>query len=665
MSLLRAALAGILVLAAALPADAADAPSFRFERPVVPSGRGPQALAVDVPLLTGAASPRLDDLRLYDASGREVPWLLVAPPDPEPAWLRAPRILPLAPTRSESGFEADLGKPVLVDRLRISGLGAPLLKRYRLEGSGDRARWTLLVAEGTLFDLPEEKLTLLTASFPPSEVRYLRVTWDDRRSARPRAPALAEARSAATLAPPPPAKVAVPFERRGAEPGVSRFHVRLPGPNLPLEALELDVAGSGPLLRDARVLTYRLSDGSLAPVALGEATLRRTGRDGEVAADLRIPIRRPEGTDLELVVDDGSNPPLALSGIRLDLGPLPWIYFASDGGALGARFGAPALPAPRYDLAAMKESVSRARVAEARWGERRQLAAAPAAAGPLPPAGAPVDAALFAFRRRIPEGAAGLVSLSLDAAVLAHSEDLSDLRVVDGSGRQIPYLLEKRDEPLELALPAPKAEAPAKDEPRVSRYALALPFEGLPPARLVLSTSAAVFDRPVRLLGVRPPRDPRETSPEETLVAARWGHADPETPAPPLVLSFSPAGLSRLLLAVDEGDNAPLPLGAPKLLLPSFRLRFFAPAGEPLTLCYGAKGLGAPRYDIALLAPRLVGASASEVSLGPEPAPAPGAARSPAERRLFWVVLVAAVLVLLAVTARLMARPGSADAAQG
>src|SRR5689334_18821331 len=105
----------IAVLAAALMVpfvaavhgqQAAAVPSFRFERPVQLAGSGAHRLPIDVPLLTAgrpfkvvpgytttdsseerwAAIGGLGDLRLFDPSGREVPYLLVANPPYEPTW---------------------------------------------------------------------------------------------------------------------------------------------------------------------------------------------------------------------------------------------------------------------------------------------------------------------------------------------------------------------------------------------------------------------------------------------------------------------------------------------------------------------------------------------------------------------------------------------------
>ncbi|NTV75752.1 MAG: DUF3999 domain-containing protein, partial [Holophaga sp.] len=301
-------------------------------RQIRPAGAGPQRLDVDLALL-GATRNALADLRILDAAGREVPYVLV-PPDPRAAvWVPA-RMLPLPATKTTSGVELDLGAALATSRLRLEGLRPPFLKRFRLEGSGDRQRWTELVKAGSVFDLPGEGLRLLEVEFPEGDYRYLRIVWDDRSSAPAPAPGAAfllKSRSAPVL---PVAEL--PFLRRPSEPGVSRFTLRLPGPRIPLRALVLTVAGDGPLLREAQVTEPRLSASSLAPRSLGAARLRRA--QGGAAYDLRIPVEAPEGSEIDLRVQDGDNPGLELTGVRAELEPQPWIYFeAPDGGPLTAR----------------------------------------------------------------------------------------------------------------------------------------------------------------------------------------------------------------------------------------------------------------------------------------------------------------------------------------
>jgi hypothetical protein len=679
----RGVLAGLLAVSG-LAAGSGEGrePHFRSERPVVPGAAGPNRLEPDLALLAGAASVRyepgagagelgdfrggLGDVRLFDAAGREVPYLLVAPARRVRQW-RPGQLLPIVSTKTESGFEVDLGTNRPIDRLRITGLPTPFLKRFRLEGGGDRSRWTVLVAEGTLFDLPDEGLRRLDVDFPAGDFRYLRLTWDDRSSGRLPLPARVEARLVRPADSGPPARVAVPFERRPSEPGKSRFRLRLPAAGLPVVALELAVPGGpGPLLRPATVTEGRLvsgGDAAITPVQLGEATLRRAVRDGLAAADLRIPVTHPQGADLELTVEDGNNPPLDLAGVTAELAPLPWIYFEAAGTAsLTARFGDPRLSSPRYDLEALRDQVARTRSATARWGEVRTLEPQDkmVVSIPLPALGAPVDPGKFHDRREIPAGPPGLTSLLLDAAVLSRSPGLADLRIADAQGRQVPYLVERRDEPLALSLPALARQAKTGDPSSLSRYRVELPYPSLPAARLVLATTARVFERDIRLVevftparAVRGDREPRE----RTVAQATWRHADPETPAPQVTLDLPASPETRFDLLVEEGDNAPLPLDPPRLLLPARRLRFFYPeasAATPLQLLYGQPGLPPPRYDLALLAPSLLGETAHEIALGPEPRHAPEPDAAATGRKVFWGALVGAVLVLLLVLGRLL-----------
>jgi hypothetical protein len=654
--------------------------SFRYERAILPGGPGPNRLALDATILAGAsrflvsrvggqeatveaayvAAHGMGDLRIYDASGREVPYLLISPPSREPRWIKG-LLIPMAATRKTSGFEVDLGRMADVDRLQVAGLPSPFLKRVQLEGSGDRVRWTLLVAEGTLFDLPEEDLRRLELEFQPGQYRYLRLTWDDRTSGRVPMPVSAVARTVDISPAPPSLHIDVPFERRGSEPGVSRYRLRLPGPYLPITAIELS-CGGGDILRNAHVTEAQLSGAEVVPVQLGSGILRRALRGDLAAADLQIPIRTPTEAELELVVIDENNPPLDLRGVSAVFAQLPWIYFESrEAGQLTARFGRPDLHAPQYDLEARREAVVKSPAAEARWGEvsEPRVEAEGGVARSIPVAGAAIDAGGFRYSRPLPGSRRGLTAVMLDVAALAHS-GLADVRIAGPDGRQVPYLLEKVEEPLTIDLPALEVTSPPgrlADRQQGaagthSYYRLRLPYEGLPASRLVLQTSARVFQRRVGILIEKDPHDPRHEAWSASVAEAAWKHGDPETAAPPLVLQLPSLVTSEALVMVEEGDNAALPLGPPKLLLPGYRLRFFREDEGNLSLLYGNRDLPAPRYDLALLAPRLVGAAALEITPGPESAPTGESGTMP--RRIFWLVLTLATAALLVLIVRLL-----------
>ena len=658
----------------------------RFERAVIPGAAGPNRLAVDVPLLSGAApfevvrtgsraeataQGGLGDLRLYDRSNREVPYLLVSPPEKEAPW-RGGSIVRVTPGKDTSGFEVDLGAVAPVDRLDVTDLAPRFLKRVRLEGSGDRTRWTLLVPEGTLFNLPGDErggvpLRQTQLAFAAGAYRYLRVIWDDHAGARLPTPRSAQARLAVRDVPVSDTLRAVlSFEHRPGARRASRLHVRLPASRLPIVALDLDV-GDGNVLRQATVTEPRLAGGTVSPVQLGEAQLRRAEYEGAVASRLRIPIDAPNGAELDVVIADADNPPLDVKTVTAVFAPMPYVYFESAAGdTLRARYGRPrreSVAGPRYDLEAIRDTVRGIATAEAHWGAPQATAEAqagldaPVALQGAP--GAPLDVSSFAYARAIPPGV-GFTALRLDAAALAHSHG-EDVRIVDGRGRQVPYLLEVVDEPLEVELPSPEPTTPRRDaDQRLpfdagnrTWYRVRLPFAGLPDATLRLRTDARVFARDVDVVTRHTMRDAASRGSATRLAGANWTHNEPEVPAPPLEIAL-PRRLETdsLFLLVDDGDNQKLPLGHPTLLLPTYRLRFFRTPGEQLRLVYGRAGLGAPRYDLALIAPRLMDAPAEEVVPTPERLPDGSHARMPT--LVFWSVLVVVVLALLGLIARLV-----------
>ena len=674
--------APVLVLAA----DQKMAPDgFGFERYVRPAAAGPNRLPVDLDLLTGAKRPTVvarpsggggapsyvavggfDDLRFYDENRREVAYLLVPPQRTEPDWLSG-RLLAIAATKRTSGFEVDLGRTLPVDRLRLEGLPTPFLKRARVEGSGDRERWTLLAPEVTVFDLPDEHLTRLDIDLLPGDFRYLRLTWDDTNSARLPLPRLATVRTTRYRAAAPPLSVPLSFVRIGSEPGTSRYRLTLPAARLPVVAIELEVS-SGNVLRTARVTEGRFDGAEVRPVELGVSTLRRAVHDDLAAAALRVdfPAGAPEGSELELAIDDGDNPALEIRQVSAVFAELPWIYFETPSTApLLARFGSTTLAAPHYDLEAARPSLDRLAPLMATWGERLPLTPAPSVPSTQAPGttgGATLDTSDYRYRRTIPAGPRGLTAVALDASFLAHSQ-VSDARIASADGTQVPYVVETLAQPLTLGLevprpanPVPSALLESQGGRHLTAYPMALPVSGLPQSRLILRTTARVFDRRVLLVVEQPERGAADTIRFVPTSETRWSQADPEANGSALTLTVPPLSTRTLWLLVDEGDNSALPITQASLLLPAYRLRFYRESDGPLTLWYGHPSAAPPKYDLALLAPRIVGSAAVEVTPGPEQAVASG------ERMLrggviFWAALGLAVVVLLGLVARLLRNP--------
>ena len=165
----QAALAVLMLLAGAIGANAqpASPDAFRHERAVTVTAPGPQRLDLDTTVLGATqavasveqAEPRRrvvsqgpPDLRLYTEAGVEVPYLFVPPPQGVSRAIEG-TLLPVAATKTTSGFEVDLREIVpVLDALALEGLPPPFLKRYRLEGSGDRLRWTTCLLDSLLHE---------------------------------------------------------------------------------------------------------------------------------------------------------------------------------------------------------------------------------------------------------------------------------------------------------------------------------------------------------------------------------------------------------------------------------------------------------------------------------------------------------------------------------
>ena len=619
-----------------------------LNRPIIPAHAGPNRVDPDVELLAHARTD-LGDLRLFDAGGHEVPYLLIQPASREPRWTDG-RLLLVVRTKTTSGFELDLDDVFTIDRIRIDGIRTPFLKRARHEGSGDRTHWTMLADDATVFDLPEDKLRSIEIAFEPGNYRYLRVTWNDRNSAVVTGVGGVSARLHDSDTPPEPMRVPLAFRKISSEPQKSRYHITLPGPQLPIAAIEAAVT-NGEVFREASVYQPYLEGGRIIPQLLGTSTLKRAERFGGVAADMGVKIQHPSGVDLELVVDDGNNPPLALTSIDAKLAPLPWIWFESaDGSPVTARYGDPQLGTPRYDLEASRATIAKSSPPVARWEGTSKVAPNANAETTTMASfrGAAVDRNDFRYARAIPGAPAGVTKLALDADVLSRSRSIADVRIVDAKNQQVPYIAEYEAAPLKITLKVPERKADGK----LSRYTFELPYETLPEySRIVFTTSSHVFERAVTLQRAADERHGREAA---VIDSATWSSSQPEMVPP--VLVFGLPGAKRVELVVDEGDNAALPITSATLEMPAVALRFYNP-GSPLTLLYGNALASAPQYDLALLAPRVLGEPARDLALGAITGAAPEEAALDA--KIFWAALALATIILLAILARLVRSRGA------
>ena len=629
------------------------------------------------PEVVTTSAPDLSDVRLFDRAGREVPYAVdpgvpqglerkarvvvdarvsdlqrdeMPRDDAKSATREAYRIvLPEdAPAGGTWTLVVQAAQPRWVRRVAVRGLRAdgtmvPLVPRASLVRLGqplvDRDRIVL-----PAFDGPEIELVIEGEEgfFLEPVLRF---------------------ESERRLAPDATAEVPLRVLGQRSEQGRTTIEVARPPA---LASSRLRIASSTPALDRRVTVEDVLPDGTTRPLGAGRITRAALPPDAGAVPQLDVGVAAARGDHLRLTIEDGDSPPLADVAVALAydapalLFALPAGTGASPSGVL--RFGGGRAYAPRYDVAALLRDAASAiagvadpsRLPAARLGPLRPnpaFDARPALADVLRP-GAAVEVDAWQWQRpvTIPDSPEGLVELRLGPEDLSRARaDRADLRVVDASGHQWPYVFSPAVQRASVDL---RATGPATKEGK-STWRIALPASPMTLDRVVLHTGRPVLDRAYRLLVRGDDGRPR-------VLASGTLAQDLRRPRP-IPIGFPATRVDGLELEVIDGDDAPIALArveAP-LALPS--LLVAAPAGT-YTLLAGNPDAEAPRYEIdgarALLRElRNVPADAGDGRDNPAWTGTPGGtARRNAglQQAAIWGVIALAVAVLGFVTLRLV-----------
>ncbi len=611
------ALAGAAIgLAALLP--------FRHERPVRAAGGWSRLEIPDAVL--DACRPGLPDLRVLDAGGREVPFAResAAAPAAQPLPVRNVESAP----RRETAAEVDRGPaagPALEITLEIPQ--ADFLKPVVAESSEDRASWRE-AARGSVFAAGRVRQTTIRLR-APSDRRFWRIRLDDRNSepVEIRSVAFTPVRERAAPERSLPLTLS-PIEPR--EGKVSRYRASLPAANLAVASLRLTAAQPA-YSRAVRVFERVLFRDRVTRRLVGEGVIARS--PGAGGTD-RVALNGLTGRGLEIEIDDGDSPPLTLTGAEASVHSPAILFYAPEGKPLRLAYGSPSAEAPSYDLSAALKASSGLKTKPAALGpeEAAAVASSPLAA---PPRGSALDPEQWSARRPIllPPGE-GVAYLDLDGI-----EGISgDLRISDAGNRQVPYIRESRPIPARRDVPLSASVEGTRT------IALLRPIDPALEIDSVELTAKPVdyFSREVTVLEEL--RDERGPAGLRTLGSVRWEKRAEEPPAP-LRIPIARPSRTSLRVEIENGDNAPLALASAAILFSRERIDFLYGRGDSLTLLAGNPAAAPPKFDLELLAGRILSAPAEPARLGP---PA-RRAEEKAMPKWFWpAVAVSGVLVALA-----------------
>jgi hypothetical protein len=345
---------GLLLLAATVAAQDPEAPAF--ERAVEVPGPGLFAVRLDAHVYE-AARPDLGDLRVVDAAGGAVPYVLdrgALPPGPA----RRPRMRNRGHLAGGvASVVLDFGERVHKQSLTVRSSGANFRRRVTVEGSDDGQSWTTLTDGAWVFAVPgADPGRYEELSLPRNDFSLLRVRvhpGDDERSPV----SIEEAWVPGGVRAHRREERIVPRWSRADDPASREtwLTLELGARYQPFDAVELEVEDER-FFREARLEAReepRLSPSD--PVApadrwrpVGQGVVYRLRNGGNVRECLRLPLTG-RGRVLRLRLLNRDDRPLRVSAVGV-LAPVERLLLEDGRGPLVLTYGAPALGAPRYDL---------------------------------------------------------------------------------------------------------------------------------------------------------------------------------------------------------------------------------------------------------------------------------------------------------------------------
>jgi len=639
-------LPGVSATAVNLPSD------WRHEQSFDVSATG--LVKINLPVETlDSARPALEDLRLHDDAGNEVPYLIERP-TPVAKAVQAAKSFQVSLNANTTVITLESGLAQPLDGVTLESPAMNFIKAIRVESSADGKKWETL-AQGQPIFQQNYGAANLKISFPPAVSRWMRLTVDDQRS-QP-VPFTGALVHAATGEPAPGELIPITISERDENPGETRLALNLGAANLSIASVQLETAE--PLfMRQVSIAIPQISEDSIRELTIGQGTIYRVAVEGQTPSEnLSVPMENEiHSRELFLFIKNGDSPPLPISAVRVERRPVYLVFHARQPGAYHLLAGNIHCAAPSYDLAALGMNLKDLAVSSIKIPPPSDNPdfRAPEVLPGIEVAGAPLDVSEWKFRKPVKISSGGAQQIELDLDVLAHAQpDFADLRVLHRSN-QVPYIIQRTS--ISRTLTPSVTATNATKNPKLSRWIIKLPRAGLPLTRMTCITQTPLFERSLSLYEEL--TDERGDIYRRALGGATWTQT-PERRSKEFALTLDsvPQG-DTLFLETENGDNPPVELEKFTAFYPATRILFKAESDDELYLYYGNPRVLSPSYDLSLVAGQLLAADKKIVALSDEQQLKKSSWREnevPGKGGvIFWGILAVVVVVLLVVIARLL-----------
>ena len=306
-----------------------------------------------------AARPALEDLRLYDDSGNELPFLIERPV-PAGKAVQAAKSFQVSLNNRTTIITLQTGLTQPLDGVTLESPADNFIKAVRVDGSEDGKSWQPITQGQPIFR-QAYGASQLHISFPAGAWRSLRLTVDDQRSqAIPFTGARLHA--AAAVATPNETQTAIVAER-DENPGETRLTLNLGAANLDVAAVKIET--DEPLFtRTVTLAVPQILENGIREQVVGQGVIYRVAVAGQSAsADLSVPLdAQVRSRELVLLIQNADSPPLPISAVRVERRPVYLVFLARSVGTFHLLTGNKFCAAARYDLAALGANLKTAAV---------------------------------------------------------------------------------------------------------------------------------------------------------------------------------------------------------------------------------------------------------------------------------------------------------------